>query len=137
MSGTDPEPLPIAEALRHLRQRQGLTQTAAAGRFEGSPDFRTLSHWETARKEPSMRLLARYLTALGLDFRDLQGALDQVRGWSKDGQRVAEIADQVEGLAGRVAEVERLIERVAERLAGRVLELEQRIGADGEPASDR
>ncbi len=101
MSGTDPEPLPIAEALRHLRQRQGLTQTAAAGRFEGSPDFRTLSHWETARKEPSMRLLSRYLAALGLSFHDLQDALDQVAGWDT-GQRVDEIAAEVEGLAGEV-----------------------------------
>ncbi len=141
MSEPDPESLPIGGALRHLRQRLGLTQTAAAGSFEGSPDFRTLSHWETARKAPSLPLLARYLAALGLSFHDLQDALDQVAGWDT-GQRVDEIAADVEGLAGRVDdhagrvdEVERLIERVAERLAGRVLDLEQRIGFPGRPAA--
>ncbi len=126
------EPLPIAEALRHLRQRLKLTQLAAAARSEGSPDFRTLSHWETAHKQPSLPLLARYLSGLELDFHDLQDALDQVRGWST-GQRVDEIAGEIEGLAGRVDEVEGLIERVAERLAGRVLELEQRIGLPDPP----
>ncbi len=129
------ESLPIAEALRHLRQRLKLTQLAAAARSEGSPDFRTLSHWETAHKEPSMRLLSRYLAGLELDFHDLQDALDQVRGWHT-GQRVDEIAGEVESLAGRVDEVEGLIERVAERLAGRVLELEQRIGEPDPPAAD-
>ncbi len=132
MSGTDPAALPIGEALRHLRQRLKLTQQAAASRFEGSPDFRTISHWETGRKAPSLPLLARYLDALGLDFHDLQNALDQVRGWAS-GQRVDELAGELEGLAGRVDEVERLIERVAERLAGRILEVEQRIGLSVDP----
>ncbi len=150
MSEPDPESLPIGGALRHLRQRLGLTQTAAAGSFEGSPDFRTLSHWETARKAPSLPLLARYLAALGLSFHDLQDALDQVAGWDT-GQRVGEITAEVERLAGevedlagrvddhagRVDEVERLIEQVAERLAGRVLELEQQIRPAGEPAKPR
>ncbi len=67
----------LAEALRLLRTREGLTQTAASKR-EGAPDFRTLSHWETRRKLPSMRLLAGYLASLGLDFHDLQDALDLV-----------------------------------------------------------
>ncbi|MCP3963663.1 MAG: hypothetical protein GY719_37985, partial [bacterium] len=97
-------------------------------------DFRTISHWETARKLPSLPLLARYLGALGLSFHDLQDALDQVRGWSSD-QRVDELAGEVEGLAGRVDELEGLVERVAERLAGRVLELEQRIGLPEPPAA--
>ncbi len=126
--------LPIAEALRHLRQGLKLTQAAAAARSEGSPDFRTLSHWETARKLPSLPLLTRYLAGLELDLHDLQDALDQVRGWHS-GRRVDEIAGEVEGLAGRVDDVERLIERVAERLAGRVLELEQRIGLPDPPAN--
>ncbi len=37
---------PIAEALRLLRTRRDLTQTAA-GQLDDAPDFRTLSHWET------------------------------------------------------------------------------------------
>ena len=69
----------IAEALRLLRTRRGLTQIAACER-EGAPDFRTLSHWETRRKMPSLKLLDRYLESQGLDFRDLQDALDQVGG---------------------------------------------------------
>ncbi len=71
--------LPIAEALRLIRQHLGLTQIAAA-RHAGAPDFRTLSHWETGRKMPSLRLLYSYLQSLGLDFRDLQDALDLVSG---------------------------------------------------------
>lgn len=69
----------IAVALRLLRARQGLTQTAAA-QLEGAPDYRTLSHWETGRKTPSLPLLKAYLEILGLDFIDLQEALDQADG---------------------------------------------------------
>ncbi len=69
----------IAEALRLLRIRRGLTQRAVS-KLEGAPDFRTLSHWETRRKTPRYPLLRSYLESLGLDFRDLQGALEQVEG---------------------------------------------------------
>ncbi len=69
----------IADALRLLRTREGLTQTAASKR-EGAPDFRTLSHWETRRKMPSLKLLGAYLLSLGYDFHDLQDALDQIEG---------------------------------------------------------
>ncbi len=69
----------IADALRLLRTREGLTQTAASKR-EGAPDFRTLSHWETRRKMPSLKLLGAYLLSLGFDFHDLQDALDQIEG---------------------------------------------------------
>ena len=86
----------IAEALRLLRTREGLTQTAASKR-EGAPDFRTLSHWETRRKMPSLKLLSGYLRSLGLDFHDLQDALDQIEG--KTPKRL-ELADKLlnEGL---------------------------------------
>ena len=98
--------LPIAEALRLIRTRKGLTQ-AAAGRLDGAPDFRTLSHWETRRKLPSLRLLFGYLDALGLDFCDLQEALDQVRGvespsLSRCHDRLAARLDVLERNAGRV-----------------------------------
>ena len=87
----------IADALRLLRTRKGLTQTAASQR-EGAPDFRTLSHWETRRKLPSMKLLCRYLGSLGYDFHDLQDALDQIEG--KTSKRL-EMADSLlrEGIA--------------------------------------
>ncbi len=71
------DPMPVAEALRLLRTRTGLTQTAASKRDQ-APDFRTLSHWETGRKLPSMKLLRGYLTSLDMDFHDLQDSLDQV-----------------------------------------------------------
>ncbi len=58
----------IAEALRLLRTRMGLTQAAAAKR-QGAPDCRTLSFWENRRRVPSLHLLRRYLTSLDLDFR--------------------------------------------------------------------
>ncbi|MEM7350404.1 MAG: helix-turn-helix transcriptional regulator [Acidobacteriota bacterium] len=66
----------IGQALRLLRQRVGISQTEAARR--GGPDFRTISHWETGRKHPSLRLLLRYLTTLEFSLHDLQDALDQL-----------------------------------------------------------
>ncbi len=68
--------IPIGKALRLLREGVGITQTEVARR--GGPDFRTISHWETGRKYPSLRLLIQYLNALELDLSDLQGALDQI-----------------------------------------------------------
>ena len=86
----------IAEALRLLRTRQGLTQTAAS-KLEGAPDFRVLSHWETRRKMPSLRLLHNYLSSLGLDFADLQEALHQV-----EGSIPKRLADRLETLERRL-----------------------------------
>ncbi len=94
----------FAEALRLLRTRKGLTQTAASKR-EGAPDFRTLSQWETKRKLPSLKLLRAYLTSLDLDFYDLQHALDQVE------DRVPRrVRDDMEDLRQRLAALERRIE---------------------------
>ncbi len=67
----------IAEALRLLRVRKGLTQTAASKR-EGAPDARTLSYWESRSKLPGLKLLISYLGSLGMDFHDLQDAIDQI-----------------------------------------------------------
>ncbi len=120
MSRKDPPPVPIAEALRELRVRQELTQTAV-GRRDGAPDHRTLSHWETGRKAPSLRLLTGHLRALGLDFHDLQDAIDQVDGTAE--RRIEKLAGQVDRLA-RVAED--LGERrlpVVERRSGRIDEI--------------
>ncbi len=91
----------IAEALRLLRTRENLTQTAASKR-KGAPDFRTLSHWETRRKMPSLKLLYGYLTSLGLDFCDLQEALHQVEGAAPK-----RLQDGLERLDHRVGELER------------------------------
>ena len=101
------EPLPIAEALRLIRTRKGLTQTAAS-KLPGAPDFRTLSHWETRRKLPSLKLLYGYLTALDLDFSDLQEAIDQVRGdvSKATARRFAGLEQAIDGLAGTVEELE-------------------------------
>ena len=99
--------LPIAEALRLLRTRLKLTQVAAAGRVDGAPEYRTLSHWETDRKVPSLQLLADYLEALELDFHDLQDALDRVRDEpSPTSERLAGLAERVEGLAMTVGRLE-------------------------------
>ena len=99
--------LPISNALRLIRTRTGLTQTAAAKR-EGAPDFRTLSHWETRRKLPSLKLLHSYLGALGLDFSDLQDALDQIEGRAPKRLRgdLEEIRQQLGALEGRVEQLE-------------------------------
>ena len=91
----------IAEALRLIRTRQGLTQTAASKR-EGAPDLRTLSHWETRRKMPSLKLLDRYLRSLGLDCCDLQEALDQVDGTAFERRR-----SELEGVEQRLVDHER------------------------------
>ncbi len=67
----------IAEALRLIRTRKGLTQTDASKR-QGAPNFRTLSQWETKRKLPSVKLLRAYLTSLDLDFYDLVVDLERL-----------------------------------------------------------
>lgn len=102
------DPLPAAEALKLLRTRRALTQTAAS-KLEGAPDYRTLSHWETRRKLPSLRLLARYLQALGLDFADFQLALDQITG--RADERVAARLTEIER---RLDDLERIHRAAAE-----------------------
>ncbi len=126
------EELQIGAALRWIRTRQGLTQQEAS-RLEGAADFRTLSHWETGRKIPSLRLLVPYLRALGLDLIDLQAALDQVQG-----QPAALTSERLTGLASRINALESLavdVERLAagvERMAGELAALEAKVGALGE-----
>ncbi len=92
----------IAEALRLLRTRMGLTQAAAA-KLQGAPDCRTLSFWENRRRVPSLHLLRAYRTSLELDFRDLQDALDQVEGTAPKRLR-ADLAS----LEQRIEQLERL-----------------------------
>ncbi len=91
----------IAEALSLLRAKLGLTQTAAT-RQAGVPDYRTLSHWEKDRKHPRLELLYGYLKGLGLDFCDLQDALNEVESPSPTGCRAG-----LERLERRVAVLER------------------------------
>ncbi len=98
----------IAEALRLLRNRKGLTQKAAT-EPEGTPDYRTLSHWETKRKLPSMRVLGRYLQALGYNFADLQEALDVV-----EGRPPRQVPDGYEEVRKQLAELQRRLEQVEE-----------------------
>ncbi len=89
----------IGQALRLLRIRVGITQVEAAQR--GGPDFRTISHWETARKHPSTRLLAQYLAALGCDFHDLQDAFDQL------GNRPGSLQNRLAAIERRLGALER------------------------------
>ena len=96
----------IAEALRLLRTREGLTQTAASKR-KGAPDFRTLSHWETRRKRPSIKLLDSYLKSLGRDFHDLQEALDLVEGKSP-----RPVRDGLDALRSRMDDLEQRLKRI-------------------------
>lgn len=118
----------IADALRLLRTREGLTQTAASKR-PGAPDFRTLSHWETRRKMPSLKLLNRYLISLDYDFHDLQDALDQIEG--KTPKRL-ELADRLLSSGfdalGNDPEFRRQVSGALEgELAARLDELESRV----------
>ncbi len=106
----------LPEALRLIRTRKRLTQ-AAASKLPGAPDYRTLSHWETARKIPSLKLLSAYLKALGLDFCDLQEAMDQVHRRPPMPSRPSPapahldaIAKRLEAMACTVAELESLTE---------------------------
>ncbi len=130
----------FADALRLLRTRQQLSQTAVS-QIDGAPDFRTLSHWETRRKVPGLRLLTGYLAALDLDFHDLQDALDQVSDVGTTAGRIDELAGQVDRLARvcedlgerRLVVVERRVSRVGdlaaalERLAERIAALESHV----------
>ncbi|MCP3962326.1 MAG: hypothetical protein GY719_31165 [bacterium] len=96
----------IAEALRLLRTRRGLTQAAAAKPQE-APDFRTLSHWETRHKTPSLKLLDRYLQSLGFDFCDLQEALDLA-----EGRAPKQVREELKGLRGQVTDHEERLLRL-------------------------
>ena len=111
----------VADALRLIRTTHGLTQTAAS-KLNGAPDFRTLSHWETKRKAPSIRLLLRYLAAFGLDLHDLQDALDAVSGES------CSTARRLDELDRRVDRLARICEDLSERrqvvLEGRSMKAE-------------
>ena len=118
----------IAEALRLLRSREGLTQTAASKR-PGAPDFRSISHWETRRKMPSLKLLNAYLHSLGHDFHDLQDALDQIEG--KIPKRL-ELADKLlrqglEDLAGDPEFCHQATSSLASGVGTRLDDLERRL----------
>ncbi len=123
MSKKGPPVGSLGAALRELRKASGIKTQTAASQRPGAPDFRTLSHWETGRKDPSLPLLMGYLAALGFDFYDLQDAIDQVD--EADGSaesRLRELGGQVDRLA-----------RVAEDLAERRLPvLERRSGIMGD-----
>ncbi len=95
----------IVVALRLLRTREALSQTAASRR-EGAPEFRTLSKWETGRKTPSLPLLTAYLGALGFDFHDLQDALDANGAIGSTGGRVAALEAQLDRTAVGMREME-------------------------------
>ncbi len=90
---------PISQALRLLRVRVGVTQTRVAQ--QGGPDFRTISHWETGRKHPSLRLLAQYLAALECDFHDLQDELDHL------GKRPGSLKSRLVDIEQRLGALER------------------------------
>ncbi len=119
---------PIGAALRLLRTCEDLTQTAAS-KLPGAPDFRTLSHWETNRKAPSLRLLFPYLDALGFDLSDLQDALYQIAGIGSTVPRVDALEAQLDRLAQAIGDVERSDRIAAQRLVNaerRIAVLEQR-----------
>ena len=94
---------PIGPALRLLRQGEGLKQNELTRR--GGPDCATISHWENGRKIPSLKLLLRYLDALGLSLRDLQDAFDHLAGRPRN-------------LANRVTEFERRLCVVERAMSG-------------------
>ncbi len=95
--------LPVGQALRMLRGRLGLTQNAAAKRA-GSPGFRTVSHWETGNKTPSLKVVYQYLRGLGFDFHDLQEALDQHDGHPANGY--GELTSRLQEVEQRLAALE-------------------------------
>ncbi len=95
----------VGPALRQLRSGLGLTQSAAAEQA-GTPGFRAVSHWETGRKTPSLTLVYQYLKGLGLDFHDLQDALDRQEGGRATGG--------YEALAARLEEVEQRLATLEE-----------------------
>ncbi len=99
----------IADALRLLRTRQDLSQ-AAASRLEGAPNVRTICHWETGRKLPTLKLLLPYLRSLGLDLVDLQDALNEVLAPHPTGCRA-----DLEHLKQQIAEVQRRLSRVEQQ----------------------
>ena len=127
----------IAEALRLLRTREGLTQTAASKRPE-APDFRTLSHWETRRKMPSLKLLDGYLRSMGFDFHDLQDALDQIEGKTPKRLELADklLRDGMEELGTDPEFLRQVSTSLGSGVALRIEELERRVRRlEREPAA--
>jgi transcriptional regulator with XRE-family HTH domain len=70
--------IPIGQALRLLRERKGIRQKELADRAGIMKGM--ASSYETGRQNPSLETLVRILETLEVDFVDLQGALDAVRG---------------------------------------------------------
>ena len=64
----------LGKALRALRQEANLTQTAVHDRTGISCG--QISKWEHGHETPSLPWLARFLNAVGADFRALQDALE-------------------------------------------------------------
>ncbi|RMH20888.1 MAG: XRE family transcriptional regulator [Acidobacteria bacterium] len=68
----------LPAVLRGLRVRSGRTQVEVAAKA-GVPQA-NLSRWESGKVRPSLESLVAVLTALGIDFRDLQDALEEMAG---------------------------------------------------------
>lgn len=98
-AGSEADDLPIGKALRQLREGVGISQTEVARR--GGPDFRTISHWETGRKHPTLRLLIQFLGVLKLDLCDLQAAFDRLAG------RPDQVTGRLTTIEGRLSILER------------------------------
>lgn len=71
------KPQLLGKALRALRDRQSLTQVALANRARLTKAM--LSSYETGVQFPSLPSLSAILRALGVNFHDLQAALDQTQ----------------------------------------------------------
>ncbi len=83
--------MPLSQSQTPLRLVPGSTDTPAG------QDFRGISQWETGRKMPSLKMLLRYLDALGLDLHDLQATFDAFD----------QMVKRPGGLRSRITDVER------------------------------
>jgi len=85
---------PIGSALRLLRESKGMRQKELADRAGIMKGM--ASSYETGRQYPSLETLVRILNTLEVDFADLQGALDAVRGAEPKSRLPAGIAESHE-----------------------------------------
>ncbi len=106
--------LPVGKALRLLRERENVSQTDLERL--GGPDHRTISHWETGRKMPSLRLLIQYLNAAGLDLHDLQDAFDEIA------ERPDRLTHRVTEIERRLGDLEHVLRAVCSHMRGEICE---------------
>ena len=126
----------LPAVLRGLRLRRGRTQVEVAAQA-GVPQA-NLSRWESGKVRPSLESLVAVLTALGIDFRDLQDALEDVLGGmgTSGSHARSRLSGSLSGSARMLEQLEQLDRRVTRIENAMTLEEEQPLDGDRSPDAE-